>query len=288
MAHDEQFPRRLAAKNRHNVATMGYWLLAKYVYAFALTLFGLLAADLYAQWGALALALGQVLAVTYTLFHVVLVERMSTGFRGVQPAYCSIYEKTFRQRERFFKMQAGPGLHSIFVSTPFQSLFWRMVGVRVGKRLFDDGGGMSEKNLVTLGDDVTLNAGCFLQCHSQEDYAFKSEPIAIGSGSTIGIAATVHYGVTMGEGTVLAPESFLMKGEEVPSSERWGGNPAQEVRDDWVHPGRLPAPDPHGAGEDVEPPPTAVPAPRLHGRHRASRHQPDAISAAALVNGDRA
>jgi hypothetical protein len=37
--------------------------------------------------------------------------------------------------------------------------------------------------------------------------------------------------VTMGEGSVLAPDSFLMKGEEVPQHARWGGNPATETRD---------------------------------------------------------
>jgi hypothetical protein len=30
---------------------------------------------------------------------------------------------------------------------------------------------------------------------------------------------------------VLAPDSFLMKGEEVPPHTRWGGNPAREMRD---------------------------------------------------------
>jgi non-ribosomal peptide synthetase-like protein len=248
MAHDEQFPRRLAAKNRHNLATIGYWLLAKYAYTFVLTLFGLLAADLYTELGAVALAMSEVFVVVYTLLHVVLVERAATGFRGVQPAYCSIYEKTFWQRERFFKLQAGPGLNAVFIGTPFQSWFWRMVGVRLGKRLFDDGGGMSEKNIVTIGDDVTLNAGCFIQCHSQEDYAFKSDATTIGSGCTVGIGATVHYGVTMGEGAVLAPESFLMKGEQIPPGERWGANPAQEVPDTWVHPGRLRAL--HSGGTD--------------------------------------
>jgi tetratricopeptide (TPR) repeat protein len=39
----------------------------------------------------------------------------------------------------------------------------------------------------------------------------------------------VHYGVTMGDGAVLAPDSFLMKGEEVPPHTRWGGNPAVEL-----------------------------------------------------------
>ncbi len=87
---------------------------------------------------------------------------------------------------------------------------------------------MPEKTLVTIGDDVTLNAGSTVQCHSQEDGAFKSDRITIGSGCTVGVAAWVHYGVTMGDRAVLAPDSFLMKGEEVPAGTRWGGNPATQ------------------------------------------------------------
>jgi hypothetical protein len=33
----------------------------------------------------------------------------------------------------------------------------------------------------------------------------------------------------MGDGAVLAPDSFLMKGEYVPERALWGGNPAREI-----------------------------------------------------------
>ena len=121
--------------------------------------------------------------------------------------------------------------NALFNGTPFKSAICRLLGVRLGRRLFDDGSGMAEKNLVTIGDDVTLNAGSFVQCHSQEDYAFKSDRITIGSGCTVGVGAMILYGVTMGDGAVLAPDSFLMKGEEIPPHERWGGNPAREMPD---------------------------------------------------------
>ena len=75
-----------------------------------------------------------------------------------------------------------------------------------------------------------------IQCHSQEDGAFKSDRIAIGAGCTLGVGAFVHYGVTMGDGAVLAADSFLMKGEEVPPSAQWGGNPAREMRRDSARP----------------------------------------------------
>ena len=90
---------------------------------------------------------------------------------------------------------------------------------------------MSERSLATIGDDCTLNVGSGVQCHSQEDGTFKSDRSTIGAGCTLGVGALVHYGVTMGGGSVLAPDSFLMKGEEVPPGARWGGNPAREMPD---------------------------------------------------------
>ncbi len=57
-------------------------------------------------------------------------------------------------------------------------------------------------------------------CHSLEDGTFKSDYIRIGRGCTLGASAFVHYGVTIDDYAVLAPDSFLMKGEEVPQNAR--------------------------------------------------------------------
>ena len=224
---EEERRRSLAAKNRHNLVTMGLFLLARWFFAFVVTLLGLCALNLYPSLGVSAIALSTVLTLLFSVAYFVLVERASTGFRPLKPKYCSIYDIDFWRTERFFKLEAGVG--AVFDGTPFKSVIWRMVGVRLGKRLFDDGGNLAEKNLVTIGDDVSLNAGAWIQCHSQEDYAFKSDRITIGSGCTIGVGAMILYGVTMGDGSVLAPDSFLMKGEEIPPGERWGGNPAREM-----------------------------------------------------------
>ena len=99
----------------------------------------------------------------------------------------------------------------------------------LGRRVFDDGCYLTERTLVSIGDHAVLNAGSKVQCHSQEDGAFKSDHTTIGADCTIGVGAFVHYGVTMGDGAVLAADSFLMKGEEVPPHARWGGNPAAEI-----------------------------------------------------------
>jgi non-ribosomal peptide synthetase-like protein len=108
---------------------------------------------------------------------------------------------------------------------------WRLLGVRLGRRVFDDGCAVPEKTMVAIGDDCTLSAGSVIQCHSMEDGVFKSDYIEIGAGCTIGTNAFVHYGVTIGDGAHLDPDSFLMKGEVIPPYARWGRNPAVEIRD---------------------------------------------------------
>lgn len=224
----DELRRRLAAKNRHNALTIGFFLLARWFYTFVAVVAGLCAASLYPSLGVSALALAVVFLLLFSVVHGVLVERASTGFRPLPPKYCSIYDIDFWRTERFFKLESGVG--TVFNGTPFKSAIWRLQGVRLGKRLFDDGCQMAEKNLVTIGDDVTLNAGGWIQCHSQEDYVFKCDQITIGAGCTLGVGSFVLYGTTMGDGAVLAPDSFLMKGEEIPPHARWGGNPARELR----------------------------------------------------------
>ena len=228
MATGVELGRRLAAKNRHNLVTIGLHLLSRWVFAFAITLILAGVVNLQNLFGSWAVAwIPPVVILPLTLLYSVLMEHVARGFRALRPLYCSIYQIDFWRVERFFKNTAEA--HIVLNGTPFKSAIWRLLGVRLGRRLYDDGCGLAEKNMVTIGDDVTLNAGSNLQCHSQEDYAFKSDNITIGSGCTIGVGAMVHYGVTMGDGAVLAPDSFLMKGEEVPPYARWGGNPAVEL-----------------------------------------------------------
>ena len=172
-----------------------------------------------------ALAAGFLAATAFGLTYAVLVERIAGGFRRLTPKLCSIYDPYFRWHERLWKLLATPP----FAGTPFKPLLARMLGVRIGRRVLDLGCSMPEKTLVEIGDHVTLNEGTIIQCHSLEDGVFKSDRTVLGSGVTVGVAAFVHYGVSVGDGAVIGADSFLMKGEEVEPAARWAGNPAREV-----------------------------------------------------------
>jgi 2,3-diaminopropionate biosynthesis protein SbnA len=227
----DELRRRLAAKNRYNIRTMGVFLFFRWLHVFLFTLLGLVAFDSYTGFGHLAMAAFFALSVLISPFYFALVERGIRAFRPLQPKYCSIYDPYFWRHERLWKVPALEYLH-IFDGTPFRNVVWRLLGVRLGRRVFDDGCFLTERTLAAIGDDCVLNAGSVVQCHSQEDGTFKSDRTAISAGCTLGVGAFVHYGVTIGDGAVLAPDSFLMKGEEVPQGARWGGNPAREIRSD--------------------------------------------------------
>ncbi|MFE9452189.1 Pls/PosA family non-ribosomal peptide synthetase [Streptomyces sp. NPDC006739] len=221
--------RSLAAKNRYNLRSMAGMLVVRWLHTFALTVFGLASVDLYGVVGHVVIAGYLAFTLAFSTLYYVLLERCITSFRALSPRLCSIYDPYFWWHERLWKV---PDHYlNLFNGTPFKSLVWRLLGVRVGRRVFDDGCYLTERTLAAIGDECTLNVGSKIQCHSQEDGTFKSDHITLGTGCTLGVGAHVHYGVTMGDGAVLAPDSFLMKGEEVPAHARWGGNPAEEMPD---------------------------------------------------------
>jgi non-ribosomal peptide synthetase-like protein len=224
----DELRRHLHAKNKYNIRTMVLFLLTRWLDVFLYTVFFLAAFDSYGGFAQLEMAAWLAASILITPVYFVLLERGLLGFRRLRPRYCSIYDPYFWRHERLWKVPEVSYLH-IFDGTPFKNLVWRSLGVKVGRRVYDDGCFLPERTLVTIGDGCALNAGSEIQCHSQEDGTFKSDRIVLGAGCTIGVGALVHYGVAMGDGSVLAPDSFLMKGEEVPPGARWGGNPAREM-----------------------------------------------------------
>jgi non-ribosomal peptide synthetase-like protein len=228
----EALRRGLAAKNWFNLRTIGLFLFTRWFGVFLITVIDLTALEFF--YGVFAhtimaalLALSAVVAAVYYAS----VEGAFEALSPPPPAICSIYDRRFWWVERIWKLHPFHFLH-IFNGTPFKNVLWRLIGVRIGTRVFDDGVYISEPTLTAIGDECVFNERSKIQCESQEDGTYKSGRTTLGANCTVGVGAFVHYGVTMGDGSVLAADSFLMKGEHVPPCARWGGNPARELRRD--------------------------------------------------------
>jgi non-ribosomal peptide synthetase-like protein len=254
---DHERRRLLRAKTRHNLTTMALFLIVRCVYVTGLVLVALAPLRTGGLGTETLETAASVLAdMIFTVVYFVLVDRAVTGFRALRPKFCSIYQRQFWRHERYWKVPSTLYIQ-FFNGTPFKGAIWRLLGVRCGRRLFDDGCTIVERSLTTIGSYCTLGAGSTVQGHSLEDGAFKSDYIHVGSGCTIGTIAFVHYGVTMGDGSALGADSFLMKGEIVPPGARWRGNPAIQI---------TAPPDPRSQPAPVPQFSTFQPSP-LSGRH---------------------
>jgi non-ribosomal peptide synthetase-like protein len=228
LATGEEFRRRLAAKTRHNVATMVLYLLVRLlgltgVVAIALLPFPSSGAG---EW--LGTIVTMLLEVVFVVGFFAFVERAVLRFRPLSPKFCSIYQPDFWRHERYWKVPSMMVV-GILNGTPFKGLAWRLFGVKVGRRLFDDGGSIVERSLVSIGDEAMLAAGSIVQCHSLEEGTFKSDRIEIGDRCTLGTASFVHYGTVAEAGAVVEADAFVMKGSRLAADARWRGNPAMEA-----------------------------------------------------------
>ncbi len=229
-SHRAHFRRDLAAKNRHNLRTMALLMLVRWLNISLAMIIMFAALELSDQFGFLALSAAFVLMLVVGLLVPIGIEHLVRGLKPLQPQLCSIYNPYMWRHERYWKLSLQSRYAGLLNGTPFKPLVWRLLGVRIGSRVFDDGCGIIERTLVTVGSRCALNAGTILQSHSQEDGMFKSDRIVVGDDVTLGVSALVHYGVTVEDGAVVGADSFVMKGTTLTRGSLWAGNPAEEAR----------------------------------------------------------
>ena len=122
------------------------------------------------------------------------------------------------------------------------TMIHRMRGVHVGRGskitrtvLIDD----SRPDLITIGKNVWITAGCQLLCHQRDlsqykvgqpvmDCPLKYAPITIKDGAHIGIGSIIMPGVTIGEGAVIGAGSVVTK--DIPPYCVAVGVPAKVIR----------------------------------------------------------
>jgi non-ribosomal peptide synthetase-like protein len=120
--------------------------------------------------------------------------------------------------------------------TPWLCWLFRLLGARVGKRVFLDTTDITEFDLVDLGDDAALNNGCIVQTHLFEDRVMKMSHVRIGERCSVGAGALVLYDTDVKEEASLDDLSLLMKGEVLPARTAWTGIPAIPAREEQLTP----------------------------------------------------
>jgi len=75
---------------------------------------------------------------------------------------------------------AEPFLVGALTGTPFVCWYFRLLGAKIGRRVYMETTDLSEFDLVDIGDEAMLNADCTIQTHLFEDRVMKMAVVKIG------------------------------------------------------------------------------------------------------------
>jgi len=123
---------------------------------------------------------------------------------------------------------AEPFLVGALSGTPFVCWYFRLLGARIGRRVYMETTDFSEFDLARIGDEAELNADCTVQTHLFEDRVMKMSTVDIGPRCNVGAGSLVLYDTRMEAGSQIDDLSLLMKGEVLPAGTAWQGVPARK------------------------------------------------------------
>ena len=128
-----------------------------------------------------------------------------------------------------FEALATPFLLTNLQGTPFLPFLFRLMGVKVGKRVWMNTADITEFDMVTLGDDCAFNTYSGPQTHLFEDRVMKIGKVDIGERSSIGAGSVVLYNTEIENNCKVGPLSLVMKGEHLLKNTNWFGIPIERL-----------------------------------------------------------
>jgi non-ribosomal peptide synthetase-like protein len=127
--------------------------------------------------------------------------------------------------DTFVETVAAPWFARAASGTPVINLWLRALGAKIGRGVWCESYWLPEADLVTLGKGATVNRGCVVQTHLFHDRIMRMDTVVLEDGATLGPHCVALPAARIGAGATVGPASLVMRGDEVPASSRWQGNP---------------------------------------------------------------
>ncbi|MCT7657987.1 Pls/PosA family non-ribosomal peptide synthetase [Mycobacterium deserti] len=127
--------------------------------------------------------------------------------------------------DTFVETVAAPWFARAASGTPVINVWLRALGASIGRGVWCETYWLPEADLVTLEDGATVNRGCVVQTHLFHDRIMRMDTVVLEQGSTLGPHCVALPAARIGVGATVGPASLVMRGDEVPASTRWLGNP---------------------------------------------------------------
>ena len=171
--------------------------------------------------GLVLLAAGAVAATVTTVAKWVLVGTIDAS---EHPLWSSFIWRN-EVADTFVEMVARPWFAANAGGTPALAVWLRTLGASVGRGVWCESYWLPEADLVTLGDGATVNRGCVVQTHLFHDRVMQLDSVSIAAGATLGPNSVILPAAAIDDSATVGPGSLVMRGERVPASSLWAGNP---------------------------------------------------------------
>jgi non-ribosomal peptide synthetase-like protein len=143
---------------------------------------------------------------------------------GEQPLWSSFVWRN-EVSDTFVETVAAPWFARAASGTPVMNLWLRALGAKIDRGVWCETYWLPEADLVTLERGSTVNRGCVVQTHLFHDRIMRMDTVVIEDGATLGPHCVALPAARLGSGATVGPASLVMRGDEVPASTRWQGNP---------------------------------------------------------------
>ncbi|WP_460697006.1 Pls/PosA family non-ribosomal peptide synthetase [Nocardia thraciensis] len=127
--------------------------------------------------------------------------------------------------DAFVETVAAPWFARAATGTAVMNLWLRGLGARIGRGVWCESYWLPEADLVSLGDGATVERGCVVQTHLFHDRIMAMDTVTLEDGATLGPHCVALPAARIGAGATVGPASLVMRGDTVPPSTRWQGNP---------------------------------------------------------------
>ena len=157
--------------------------------------------------------------------------------------------------------------------TPLLNIYLRLMGAKIGPNVHLDSDSFAIYDLLSIGEDSSINADSNLLGYTIENGQLKIGRITVGKRCFVGARCAVCEDSVMEDDSALEDLSLLPRGTAIPRGETWLGSPARQVVGQASRPPSAPlAPEPctlHASR--CSPPAVPFPSPPLEERDRERR-----------------
>jgi acetyltransferase-like isoleucine patch superfamily enzyme len=118
---------------------------------------------------------------------------------------------------------------TLFRGSPIWTVYLRLNGARIGRRVYVNTTFISDHNLLEFGDDVVIGAEVHLSGHTVEAGVVKTARVRLGRGVTIGLGSVVDIDVDIGDRCQVGALSFVPKHSRLEAGVVYVGIPVRPM-----------------------------------------------------------